>query len=135
MGAPLRQAFTEASEPESVPPPDPPASAMGVVVCLPTEPTESDVGLLLEGARKLLAARKPSRFVLVQQPYDTKDDESSRLNICESITAKRVSRVIEGYDYVKRGPKGQKTPMKEPGLGGTFVHASARGYSLVAVHE
>jgi hypothetical protein len=23
----------------------------------------------------------------------------------------------------------------EPGLGGTFVHASARGYSLVAVHD
>jgi hypothetical protein len=23
----------------------------------------------------------------------------------------------------------------EPGLGATFVHASARGYSLVAIHE
>jgi DNA modification methylase len=62
-------------------------------------------------------------FVLVQQPYDTKDNETAHLNICESITAERVSRVIKGYDYIRRGPKGKKTPMKEAGLGGTFIYA------------
>ncbi len=69
MGTPLRQALSKASEPGAAPPLNHPASAMGVVVCLPAEPTESDVGLLLEGARKLLAARKPSRFVLVQHGW------------------------------------------------------------------
>src|SRR5207245_9724458 len=69
MGAPLRHALTKVSEPEAAPPANHPASAMGVVVCLPAEPTESDVGLLLAGARKLLAARKPSRFVLVQHGW------------------------------------------------------------------
>ena len=63
------------------------------------------------------------QFVLVQQPFDTKDNEKQHLNICRQITAHRVSRVIAGYDYVKRGPKGKKTDMKEPGLGGSFTYA------------
>ena len=38
----------------------------GVVVCLPPEPDERHVGLLLEGARAVLAASEPTHFVLVQ---------------------------------------------------------------------
>ena len=62
------------------------------------------------------------RFVLVQQPDDNKINESNQFNICEQITAKRVARVIQGYDYVKRGPKGKRTKMKEPGMGGSFAY-------------
>ncbi len=62
------------------------------------------------------------KFVLVQQPFDTKDNQQERLNICERITAPRVTRAIKGYEYVKRGPKGKRTKMKEPGLGGSFTY-------------
>lgn len=63
------------------------------------------------------------KFILVQQPYDTKDNESNKLNICRQITAERVGRVIKGYDYIKRGPKGKKTKMKEKPLAGSFSYA------------
>jgi hypothetical protein len=73
---------------------------------------------------RLNAERKGDRnFVLVQQPYDNRDNETNQLNICEQITAPRTSRVIKGYEYVKRGPKGKRTKMKESGLGGTFTYA------------
>lgn len=62
------------------------------------------------------------RFVLVQQAYDSRKFESQRLNICETITAERVRRVIRGYDYVKRGAKGKKTKAHEEGLGGSFSY-------------
>jgi adenine-specific DNA-methyltransferase len=39
------------------------------------------------------------RFVLVQQPYETKEQESAGLNICERVTAERVRRVITGYSF------------------------------------
>jgi hypothetical protein len=61
-------------------------------------------------------------FVLVQQPYDTKGNEAEHINICESITAERACRVIKGFDYVKRGPRGKRTSMKEDGLGGSFTY-------------
>jgi len=38
-------------------------------------------------------------FILVQQPYDTKDNEKLGFNICQKLTAERVRRVIEGYTY------------------------------------
>lgn len=38
----------------------------GVVVCLPPEPDESHIDLLLEGVRAVLAERESTRFVLVQ---------------------------------------------------------------------
>jgi DNA modification methylase len=63
------------------------------------------------------------RFVLVQQPYDTKDNQKNKLNICEQITARRVARVIGGFEYVKRGPKGKRTTAAEKGLGGSFTFA------------
>jgi hypothetical protein len=43
-------------------------------------------------------------FVLIQQPFDTKDNEKEKLNICRKVTAERVGRVIQGYDYTRRGP-------------------------------
>jgi adenine-specific DNA-methyltransferase len=33
-----------------------------------------------------------------------------------------VSRIIKGYDYVKRGPKGKRTELHEPGLAGSFTY-------------
>ncbi|MCI0461425.1 MAG: type I polyketide synthase [Gemmataceae bacterium] len=51
---PLQQAFARAG------------GEGGVVVCLPPQPDERHVGLLLESARTLLARRGPAHFVLVQ---------------------------------------------------------------------
>ncbi len=59
------------------------------------------------------------KFILVQLPYDTKENEKDDFNICEQITAERVRRVIEGYTY--RNPKGKKE--KVEGLGGSFTYA------------
>lgn len=39
------------------------------------------------------------RFILIQQPHDTKENQETRFNICERITAERVKRVIRGYDF------------------------------------
>jgi adenine-specific DNA-methyltransferase len=53
------------------------------------------------------------KFVLVQQPYDTKKDEKAGRNIAKTITAERVRRVIggkkspaiaESFNYVRVGP-------------------------------
>jgi DNA modification methylase len=63
------------------------------------------------------------KFVLVQQPFDTKDNARDKLNICAQITAPRISKVIKGYEYTKRGPKGRRTKIEEPGLGGSFTYA------------
>lgn len=66
---------------------------------------------------------KPDRhFILVQQKYDTKDDIAEKRNICQTLTAERVRRVIEGYTYTKRGPKGKTKKAQEPGLGGSFSY-------------
>lgn len=48
------------------------------------------------------------KFVLVQQKYDSKDDEKKKLNICRTITAERVRRVITGQGV--------------PATGGTFTY-------------
>lgn len=63
------------------------------------------------------------RFVLVQQPHDTREDSIEHRNICETLTAERVRRVIRGYSYTKRGPKGKTSKASVEGLGGTFVYA------------
>jgi adenine-specific DNA-methyltransferase len=52
-------------------------------------------------------------------PYDTKDQEKEKFNICQKITAERVRRVIQGYTY--SNPKGKKE--KVQGLGGSFTYA------------
>ena len=53
LADPLRQALGDAGK-------------GGVVVCLPPEPDERDISLLLEGARAALASREEVCFVLVQ---------------------------------------------------------------------
>jgi enediyne polyketide synthase len=53
LAEPLRKAFA-------------PASGEGVVLCLPTGPTEVPVSLLLQSARMALALKPEGRFVLVQ---------------------------------------------------------------------
>lgn len=58
------------------------------------------------------------RFVLVQMPFDTKENENDGLNICEKLTAERVKKVITGYSYAK--PKGKKGQV--PGFGGSFTY-------------
>ena len=55
------------------------------------------------------------RFVLCQMPYETKDQEVKRKNICESITAERVKRVIKGVPNAK-------DETLRVGLGGTFSY-------------
>jgi len=59
------------------------------------------------------------RFVLVQQPYDTKENEKERFNICQKITAERMRRVIKGYKHKNGNGKEQKVE----GLGGSFTYA------------
>lgn len=57
--------------------------------------------------------------ILLQMPYDTKDNESAKFNICQKITAERARRVIRGYSYTT--PKGKKERVE--GLGGSFTYA------------
>jgi len=59
------------------------------------------------------------KFILVQIPFETKEQERDKFNICEKITAERVRRVIQGYTYTN--PKGKKE--KVAGLGGSFTYA------------
>jgi adenine-specific DNA-methyltransferase len=55
------------------------------------------------------------RFILCQMPYETKEQEQKKENICESITAERVRRVIKGV------PKAKNDALRD-GLGGTFSY-------------
>jgi adenine-specific DNA-methyltransferase len=63
------------------------------------------------------------KFILVQMPYDTRENENDKLNLCEVITAERIRRVIEGYNYIKRGAKGKSKLVQVEGLGGSFTYA------------
>ncbi len=63
------------------------------------------------------------KFILVQIPYDTKENEKEKFNICQNITGERVRRVIQGYSYTKRGAKGKSRQEKVAGLGGSFTYA------------
>jgi DNA modification methylase len=59
------------------------------------------------------------KFVLVQQPFETKENEKEKFNLCRRITAERVRRVIKGYSYnTSRGKK-----EKVEGLGGCFSYS------------
>jgi adenine-specific DNA-methyltransferase len=59
------------------------------------------------------------KFILVQQPYDTKENEAENFNICYKITAERVRRVINGYSYKTQSGKEEKVA----GTGGSFTYA------------
>jgi adenine-specific DNA-methyltransferase len=58
------------------------------------------------------------KFILVQQPFDTKENEKEKFNICEQITAERVRRVIKGYSFKTQTGKTEKVA----GLGGEFAY-------------
>ncbi len=58
------------------------------------------------------------KFVLVQMPYDTKENQEQKFNICREITAERVRRVIRGYSYTTQ--RGEKERVE--GLGGSFSY-------------
>jgi adenine-specific DNA-methyltransferase len=70
-------------------------------------------------AHAVLAVNKEDdgnrRFILCQMPYETKEQEQKKENICESITAERVRRVIKGV------PKAKDDALRA-GLGGTFSY-------------
>ena len=66
---------------------------------------------------------EPRRFVLVQQPYDTKANEKDDYNICRRMTATRVRNAALGYVY-DRKRKGVATSVEVPGLGGSFTYAT-----------
>lgn len=55
------------------------------------------------------------RFILCQMPYETKEQEANKDNICDTVTAERVRRVIKGV------PKAKDNALRE-GLGGTFSY-------------
>jgi len=59
------------------------------------------------------------RFVLVQMPFDTKEQQAEGLNICDKLAAERVRKVIKGYTYAKPRRKTEQVP----GLGGSFTYA------------
>jgi len=59
------------------------------------------------------------KFVLVQIPYDTKENEREKFNIASKITAERVRRVIQGY--VRKTTNGEQK--KIAGLTGCFSYA------------
>ncbi|MFQ5899106.1 MAG: site-specific DNA-methyltransferase [Candidatus Methylomirabilia bacterium] len=59
------------------------------------------------------------KFILVQMPHDTKENEKENLNICQKITTERVRRIIQGYTHTTQ--KGKKE--KVGGLGGSFTYA------------
>lgn len=39
------------------------------------------------------------RFILVQLPYDNKDQQKQKFNICRKVAVERMRRVIEGYTF------------------------------------
>ncbi len=59
------------------------------------------------------------KFILVQQPFDTKENEQAKFNICEKITAERVRRVSKGHSYKTQTGKTEKVA----GLSGSFSYA------------
>jgi hypothetical protein len=58
------------------------------------------------------------RFILIQMPHDTKDNEKERFNICQMVTAERVRRAAHGHTFT--GQEGKKG--KTEGLGGSFTY-------------
>jgi len=77
-----------------------------------------------------IADGKCRHFILVQQAHDTKKQESDLLNICETVTAPRIRKVIAGYEYGNSSKK-----KKVPGLGGSFTYARLGPKLLGEYHD
>lgn len=59
------------------------------------------------------------RFILIQQPFDTKKNEQEQFNITRTITAERIRRAIRGYEYTTPAGKNARVA----GLNGTFTYS------------
>jgi adenine-specific DNA-methyltransferase len=66
----------------------------------------------------------PRIFVLIQQAYDTKENEKEKINLARAITRERAARVIAGYDYTRKFGKGKQKKIQVPGVGGSFTYAT-----------
>jgi adenine-specific DNA-methyltransferase len=62
------------------------------------------------------------RFILVQQRYDTKEQEREKLNICREVTRERIVRAITGYQYKKPKRGGGTEKVVVESLGGSFSY-------------
>ena len=69
------------------------------------------------------------RFILVQQPHDTKDDEKKGVNICSEVTAARIRKAVVGYASVKDDRSRVK------GLGGSFSYARVSNHPLLGEYR
>ena len=57
-------------------------------------------------------------FILVQMPYESKEQEKDNFNICQKITAERVRKIVHGYSRTNQ--KGKKERVE--GLGSSFTY-------------
>jgi len=60
------------------------------------------------------------KFILIQMPYETKDEG---FNICENVTVERIRRVIHGYEFTRRpslARGSQEVKERVVGLDGSF---------------
>jgi adenine-specific DNA-methyltransferase len=58
-------------------------------------------------------------FVLIQMPYETKEQEKNGYNICREVTSERLRRVIRGYSY-----KTQRKTVKIDAMEGEFSYGT-----------
>ncbi|MBL9115770.1 MAG: site-specific DNA-methyltransferase [Verrucomicrobiaceae bacterium] len=63
----------------------------------------------------LRSDEEPRRFIMIQMPHESAEQESSKLSIAEKATAERVKRVLNGFVNNKG--------LEIPGLGGGFRFA------------
>lgn len=73
------------------------------------------------------------KFVLIQLPHDTKEQEQTNFNVCREITAARIRRVIDGYSY-KKGKGSKEKEEKVAGLSGSFTYAQL-GHRLLGEYK
>jgi DNA modification methylase len=60
------------------------------------------------------------KFILIQIPFETKENENDAFNIARKITVERTRRVVKGYAFESKKGKEQNVE----GLGGTFTFGS-----------
>ena len=65
------------------------------------------------------------RFILIQMPYETKQQERDGYDVCREVTRERIDRVIKGYKYAARSRE-----ITVEGLGGSFTYARLSEFPL-----
>jgi len=66
-----------------------------------------------------LALNEDRKFVLVQMPFDSKEDEKREQNVARKLTRERLAKVIKGYEFKNQVGKVRNVE----GLGGSFTYA------------